>query len=118
MRFKINDQSVKYFTGKAYLISIPKSDYAFWLTAKCCYEGINRGYTIYLNEDYTYYTAKKKGKAKGKISGEELIDKFSDYQFNVRTRPEVIKTEHVPEDVEPVKEVKVDKSLLRDDSNV
>lgn len=116
MKIKINANSIKYFTGKAYLISIPKTDYAFWLSSKCCYE--NKKYaTIYLNEEYTYLAVKKQGEKQQELSGKHIISHFDDYTVYIKTRPDVIVSEHIPESVDPEKEIKVDSSLLRGDED-
>lgn len=112
MKIKINSNSIKYFSGKAYLISIPKTDYAFWVSSKCCYEN-KKSATIYLNEDYTYLAVKKQGNKQQELNGEYIISQFSDYTVCVKNRPDVIVSEHVPEDVKPLESVVIDNELLR-----
>ena len=114
VKIRINANSVKHFTGKSYLISIPKSDKCFWLSSKCCYLNRNENsYSIYLNEDYSYLTTKKHSKTTEDVLGEDLIDAFDKYVIPSRTRPNVIVKEHVPDDVKPLDTVVVDNELLR-----
>lgn len=112
MKLKINSNSINHDTGKASLISIPKTDKAFWLSNKCCYPQ-GRFCTIYLNEDYTYIVTKKKGKLTSEINGEDLLDYFEEYRIYDKQRPDVITYEHIPNYVEPEREIRVDSELLR-----
>lgn len=114
MKIKVNANSIKYFSGKSYLISIPKTDKCFWLSSKCCYDNRDgKSYSIYLNDNYVYLTARKHGKTSGELNGKQLISTFEDYEVMTRRRPEVITHEHIPDDIKAVDHVVVDNELLR-----
>lgn len=116
MKIAINSSSINYVTDKAYLISIPKTDYQFWLSDRCCYKRLNYGYNIYINPDYDYYTAHKHSRSKGKISGDDLINHFDGYKvYDHQQQPKVIR--HVPEKVPAEETIHIDSSLLRGEND-
>lgn len=113
MRIKINENQIKFQTAKAFLIKIPGEDWGFWLTSKCVYP--NRGnFDIYLNESYTYFTAKfhSPSKQKGETDGQSLIDAFKNtVVLEADHRPKYI--DHVPEKKQPIESRVIDDDLIR-----
>ena len=105
MKLTINSNAIKFETEKASLIKLPKSNSKFWLTNRCCY--LNGWIaSIYINKDYEYYLDNSE-----KISGEDIIDAFSEKEANYRTQ-EVRVYEHIPE-IKKAKKVTVDDGLKR-----
>lgn len=115
MKIHINSSSVKYYTGKAYLIAIPRDVHEFWLPDSKCYPAhYSAGYVIYLNEDFDYYLTKKKSRSRlGSISGYDLIRKFDKYQCLEATGEVEGVEHHKPDKVNKLDKVIVDKDLLR-----
>lgn len=116
MRIEINDSQVKYQTAKAFLIKIPGEQWGFWLTSKCVYPD-GEGFSIYLNNNYTYYTTnlRSKKKQKSEVLGEDLIEAFAHTVVlgpHDESQPTYVK--HVPEDKEPIERRVIDNDLIRD----
>lgn len=113
MRIKINANQVKFQTAKAFLIKIPGNDWGFWLTSKCVFPD-DGNFVIYLNESYSYLTAKLHSAShqKGKTMGNSLIDAFANTKvLEADHRPKYI--DHVPDKKAPLKKRVIDDDLIR-----
>lgn len=114
MRITINDNQVKYQTAKAFLIKIPESDRGFWLPSKLVFPA-ERGYKIYLHEDWSYMMVRLRSKSRKKdeIDGESLIRAFANTKV-IPPSDVPQRIEHVPEHKDPIKKRVIDDDLIRD----
>jgi hypothetical protein len=115
----INSNLIRYSTGNAYLIGLPKDKRAFWITSKCVHfvytrdDIISIGYTDEFNfklSDGTFLTAKE---------FEEIFEKMDS---NIRpflnsdkwSEEKEIDIIHTPEILTPIENPTADKELIDD----
>lgn len=110
MKLLINANQVKYDTGKAFLITIPRTKgWKFWIPAKLVYS--NRGgysKSVYIPGDMEIHCVDGKGK-KFEINAEQLASYFDHVSIGQKQDPIY---HHVPERVE-AKETTADEELMR-----
>ena len=107
----INDNQVKYDTGKASLIKLPGSEDKFWVSNKCVRSGKHSAaLNIGINTDFSYHAVRGKT-IKFELSGEDIIEAFEGEVVSA-PQPKVTFIENKPDHIEP-KDVEADDSLLR-----
>lgn len=110
MKILINANQVKYNTGKAFLITIPRTKgWKFWMPAKLVYSNRDgHSKSIYIPDDMEIHCVDRKGE-KFEIDAEQLASYFNHVSIGQKQDPIY---HHVPGKVE-AKEMTVDEELMR-----
>lgn len=110
MKITINANQVKYDTGKAFLITIPRSKgLKFWIPSKLVYSNRDgHSKSVYIPDDMEIHCVDRKGE-KFEIDAEQLASYFDHVSIGQKQDPIY---HHVPERVE-VKETTADEELMR-----
>lgn len=110
MKLLINANQVKYDTGKAFLIKIPRTKgWKFWMPAKLVYRNRDgHSKSVYIPDDMEIHCVDGKGK-KFEIDTEQLASYFDHISIGQKQDPIY---HHVPERVE-AKEATADEELMR-----
>lgn len=110
MKLLINANQVKYDTGKAFLITIPRTKgWKFWIPSKLVYSNWD-GYSknVYIPDDMEIHCVDRKGK-KFEIDAEQLASYFDHVSIGQKQDPIY---HHVPERLEE-KKTTADEELMR-----
>lgn len=112
MKAKINNNQIKYDTGRALLVTIPNTNSKFWIPSRLVY---SKGYysIVYLPDDMEFNCVRGKT-VKFTMTAEEIAEALGGNEQcrNATPKPSVVKTVHIPESKEAV-EVDVDEDLIR-----
>ena len=110
MKITINANQVKYDTGKAFLITIPRSKgWKFWIPSKLVYSNRDgHSKSVYIPDDMEIHCVDRKGE-KFEIDAEQLASCFDHVSIGQKQDPIY---HHVPEKVE-AKETTADEELMR-----
>lgn len=109
MRILINANQVKYDTGKAFLITIPRTKgWKFWIPAKLVYSNRDgHSKSVYIPDDMEIHCVD--GNKKFEIDTEQLVSYFDHVSIGQKQDPIY---HHVPEVLE-AKETTADEELMR-----
>lgn len=110
MKILINANQVKYNTGKAFLITIPRTKgWKFWIPSKLVYSNRDgHSKSVYIPDDMEIHCVDRKGE-KFEIDAEQLASYFDHVSIGQKQDPIY---HHVPERVE-AKETTANEELMR-----
>lgn len=107
MKVLINANQVKYNTGKAFLITIPRTEWKFWMPAKLVYSNRDgHSKSVYIPDDMEIHCVD--GNKKFEIDAEQLASYFDHVSIGQKQKP----YHHVPERME-AKKMNANEELMR-----
>lgn len=109
MKITINANQVKYATGKAFLITIPRTKgWKFWIPSILVYSNRDgHSKSVYIPDDMEIHCVDGKGE-KFEIDAEQLASYFDHVSIGQKQKP----YHHVPEKME-AKKTTADEELMR-----
>lgn len=112
MKFRINNNQIKYDTGRAILVKIPWTKYTTWIPQSLAYADKNGwSTTIYVPDGMTFRIMHDKALVE-EVSNKDFYDYFQSIHISDKKPHVPVKFTHLPPKLDPVRR-DADDSLKR-----